>query len=153
MTWTMTNLMIEIIAGTVGAHIVAIATREDRFGALGRSVVGAIGGYVGGYLLDAAMVLNGSNASYVSRPLDQTMAHSLTAAATGGILILAISFVAGNRPSSWVNLLSALTDWTGSRPSTADADSRVLDRDAASRTNDDNYQSQVSTGHGRDLAA
>lgn len=153
MTWTMTNLMIEIIAGIVGAHIVAIAAREYRFGALGRSVVGAIGGYVGGYLLDAAMVLTGSNALYISRFLDQTMAHSLTAAATGGILILAISFVAGYRPSSWANLLSAVTDWTGSRPSTADADSRVLDRDGASRTNDDGYQSQVSTGHGRDLAA
>jgi uncharacterized membrane protein YeaQ/YmgE (transglycosylase-associated protein family) len=153
MTWTMTQLVIEIIAGIVGAHIVAIATRESSFGALGRSVVGAIGGYVGGYFLNAAMVVNGSKALNESRLLDQAMAHSLTAAATGGILILAISFVAGYRPSSWVNLLSALTDWTGSRPSTADADSRVLDRDAASRTNDDNYQSQVSTGHGRDLAA
>ena len=152
MTWTMTNLMIEIIAGIVGAHIVAIAAREYRFGALGRSVVGAVGG-VGGYLLDAAMVLNGSNASYVSRPLDQTMAHSLTAAATGGILILAISFVAGDRPSSWASLWSAVTDWTRSQPSAADADSRVLDRDGASRTNDDGYQPQVSTGHGRELAA
>ena len=152
MAWTMTNLMIEIIAGIVGAHIVAIAARAYRFGARGRSVVGAIGGYVGGYLLDAAMVLNGSNALYVSRLLDQTMAHTLTAAATGGILILAISFVAGSRLSSWADLLSAVTDWTGSRPSAADAD-RVLDRDGASRTNDDGYQSQVSTGHGRDLAA
>jgi uncharacterized membrane protein YeaQ/YmgE (transglycosylase-associated protein family) len=153
MTWTMTNLMIEMVAGIVGAHVVAIAAREYRFGALGRSVVGAVGGYVGGYLLDAAMVLNGSNALYVSRLLDQTMAHSFTAAATGGILILAISFVAGYRPSSWANLLSAVTDWAGSRPSAADADSRVLDRDGASRTNDHGYQSQVSTGHGRDLAA
>ena len=153
MTWTMTNLVIEIIAGIVGAHIVALEARGSNFGALGRSVVGAIGGYVGGYLLDAAMVLNGSNALYVSRLLDQTMAHSFTAAATGGLLILAISFVAGYRPSSWANLLSAVTDWTGSRPSAADADSRVLDRDGASRTNDHGYQSQVSTGHGRDLAA
>jgi len=155
MTWTMTNLMIEIIAGTVGAHIVAIATREDRFGALGRSVVGAIGGCVSSYFLTAlsAMVVNGSEALNEPRLLDQIVAHSLTAAATGGILILAISFVAGYRPSSWVNLLSALTDWTGSRPSTADADSRVLDRDGASHANDDDYQSQVSTGHGRKLAA
>ena len=153
MTWTMTNLMIEMVAGIVGAHVVAIAAREYRFGALGRSVVGAIGGYVGGYLLDAAMVLNGSNALYVSRLLDQTMAHSFTAAATGGLLILAISFVAGYRPSSWANLLSAVTDWTGSRPSAADADSRVLDRDGASHADDDDYQFQVSTGHGRKLAA
>jgi hypothetical protein len=152
-TWTMTNLVIEIIAGIVGAHIVALGARVSNFGALGRSVVGAIGGYVGGYLLDAAMVLNGSNALYVSRLLDQTMAHSLTAAATGGILILAISFVAGDKPLSWSNLLSVVTDWTSSQPSATDADSRVLDRDGASRANDDGYQSQVSTGHGRDLAA
>lgn len=153
MTWTMTNLVIEIIAGIVGAHIVALGARVSNFGALGRSVVGAIGGYVGGYLLDAAMVLNGSNALYVSRPLDQTMAQSLTAAATGGILILAISFVAGARPSLWANLWSAVTDWTRSQPSIADADSRVLDGDGASCANDDGYQSQVSTDHGRELAA
>jgi uncharacterized membrane protein YeaQ/YmgE (transglycosylase-associated protein family) len=152
MTWTMTSLVIEIIAGIVGAHTVAIAACRSSFGALGRSVVGAIGGYVGGYFLNAAMVVNGSNALNESRLLDQAMAHSLTAAATGGILILAISFVAGDRPSSWADLLSAVTDWTSSQPSAADADGRVLDRDGASRANDDG-QSQLSTGHGRDLAA
>jgi hypothetical protein len=149
----MTNLMIEIIAGIVGAHTVAMAVREYSFGALGRSVVGAIGGYVGGYFLNAAMVVNGSNALNESRLLDQAMAHSITAAATGGILILAISFIAGDRRSSRANLLSAVADWNSSQPSAADADSRVLDRDGANRANDDGYQSQVSTGHGRDLAA
>ena len=153
MTWTMTNLVIEIIAGIAGAHIVANAAREYSFGALGRSVVGAIGGYVGGYFFDGAMVVNGSNALYQSRLLDQAMAHNLTAAATGGILILAISFVAGDRLSSRANLLSAVTDSTSSQPSAADTDSRVHDRDGASHANDDDYQSQVSTGHGRKLAA
>ena len=153
MTWTMTNLVIEIIAGIVGAHIVALGARVPNFGALGRSVVGAIGGCVGGYFLNAAMVVNGSNALNESRLLDQAMAHGLTAAATAGILILAISFVAGDKPLSWSNLLSVVTDWTSSQPPAADADRRVLDRHGASRANDDGYQSQVSTGHGRDLAA
>ena len=153
MTWTMTNLVIEIMAGIAGAHIVANAAREYSFGALGRSVVGAIGGCVGGYFFDAAMVVNGSNALYQSRLLDQAMAHTLTATATGGILILATSFVAGDRLSSRANLLSAVTDSTSSQPSAVDADSRVLDRDGASHANDDDYQSQVSTGHGRKLAA
>jgi hypothetical protein len=148
----MTNLAIEIIAGIAGAHIVAIAAREYSFGALGRSVVGAIGG-VGGHFFNAAMVVNGSNALYQSRLLDQAVADSLTAAATGGLLILAISFVAGDRPSSRANSLSAVTDSTSSQPSAADADSRVLDRDGASYANDDDCQSQVSTGHGRELAA
>ena len=152
MTWTMTSLVIAIVAGIVGAHIVAISA-QSSFGALGRSVVGAIGGYVGGYFLNAAMVVNGSDALNESRLLDQAMAHSLTAAATGGMLILAISFVAGNRPLSWANLLSAVTNWNSSQPSAAGADSRVrvLDRGGASCA-DDGYQSQVSSGRGRDLA-
>jgi len=145
--------VIEIIAGIAGAHIVAIAARESSFGALGRSVVGAIGGFVGGYFLNTAMVVNGSNGVNESRLLDQAIAHSLTAAAIGGILMLAISFVAGHRPSSWANLLSAVTDWISSQPSAVDVDSRVLDRDRANLANDDGYQSQVSTSPGRELAA
>jgi hypothetical protein len=95
MTWTMTNLMIEIIAGIVGAHTVAMAVREYSFGALGHSMVGAIGGCVSSYFLNAlsAMVVNGSEALNEPRLLDQIVAHSLTAAATGGILMLIVGFV------------------------------------------------------------
>jgi hypothetical protein len=95
MTWTMTNLVIEIIAGIAGAHIVANATREYSFGAPGRSMVGAIGGCVSSYFLNAlsAMVVNGSEVLNEPRLLDQMVAHSLTAAATGGILMLIVGFV------------------------------------------------------------
>jgi len=95
MTWTMTNLMIEIIAGIVGAHTVAMAARDYSFGALGHSMVGAIGGCVSSYFLNAlsAMVVNGSEALNEPRLLDQIVAHSLTAAATGGILMLIVGFV------------------------------------------------------------
>jgi hypothetical protein len=53
--------------------------------------------------------------------------------------MMAISFVAGDKPSTWTNLLSTVTEWTGSHPSAAGADSRVLDSDGTSRANDDGY--------------
>ena len=53
--------------------------------------------------------------------------------------MMAIGLVAGDKPSTWTNLLSAVTEWTGSQPSVAVADSRVLDRDGVSRANDDGY--------------
>jgi hypothetical protein len=53
--------------------------------------------------------------------------------------MMAISFVAGDKPSTWTNLLSRVTEWTVSQPSAVGADSRALDRDGASRANDDGY--------------
>jgi hypothetical protein len=53
--------------------------------------------------------------------------------------MIAIGFVAGDKPSTWTNLLSTVTEWTGSEPSAAGDDSRILDRDGASRANDDGY--------------
>ena len=53
--------------------------------------------------------------------------------------MMAIGFVAGDKPSTWTNLLSTDTEWTGSQPSAAGTDSRALDRDGATRANDDGY--------------
>ena len=53
--------------------------------------------------------------------------------------MMAIGFVAGDKPSTWTNLLSTVTEWTGSQPTAAGADSRAIDRDGASRANDDGY--------------
>ena len=53
--------------------------------------------------------------------------------------MMAIGFVAGDKPSTWTNSLSTVTEWMGSQPSAAGTDSRVFDRDGASRANDDGY--------------
>ena len=53
--------------------------------------------------------------------------------------MIAIGFVASDKPSTWTNLLSTVTEWTGSQPSVAGVDSRVVDRDGVSRANDDGY--------------
>jgi hypothetical protein len=53
--------------------------------------------------------------------------------------MMAIGFLAGDKPSTWTNLMSTFTEWTVSQPSAAGADSRALDRDGASCANDDGY--------------
>jgi hypothetical protein len=53
--------------------------------------------------------------------------------------MMAVGFVAGDKPSTWTNLLSTVTERAASYPSAAGADSQVVDRDGASRANDDGY--------------
>ena len=55
------------------------------------------------------------------------------------LAMMAIGFVAGDKPSTWTNLLCTVTEWTVSQSSAPGADSRALDRDGASRANDDGY--------------
>jgi hypothetical protein len=87
---------------------------------------------------------------YGPKTLDREFAGAVDAPSDGLIRLvapalalmlgmMAISFVAGDKPSPLTNLLSTVTEWTGSQPSAAGADSRVLDRDGASRANDDGY--------------
>jgi uncharacterized membrane protein YeaQ/YmgE (transglycosylase-associated protein family) len=51
MTWTLTNFLIEMIAGIVGGHAIAAIAKEHSFGALGHSITGALGGAFSGYFL------------------------------------------------------------------------------------------------------
>jgi hypothetical protein len=50
MTWTISNLIIETIAGVAGAHLTAAAFATDRTGAW-RTIAGVLGGITGGFFL------------------------------------------------------------------------------------------------------
>jgi hypothetical protein len=94
MTWNATNLVIEIIAGTFGAHLAALLAYGYRFGALGPTIVGAIGGIMSGYLVAAGLIVrNGSGPDFTVRPLDQMVEHGLMSAIAGGILMLIVGFL------------------------------------------------------------
>ena len=41
MTWTLSNFVIEIIAGIIGGHTIAAVAKEHRFEALGHTITGA----------------------------------------------------------------------------------------------------------------
>jgi uncharacterized membrane protein YeaQ/YmgE (transglycosylase-associated protein family) len=45
MNWTLTNFLIEMIAGIVGGNAIAVVAKEHSFGALGRTIAGALGGH------------------------------------------------------------------------------------------------------------
>jgi uncharacterized membrane protein YeaQ/YmgE (transglycosylase-associated protein family) len=93
MTWTITNLVVEIITGVLGAHAVAAATRTYNFGALGHSVVGAIGGGISGLFSLPTMMFAKSDIFPEPSPSELTMAHGLVGAIAGGILMLSIGFL------------------------------------------------------------
>jgi hypothetical protein len=95
MTWTVTNLLIEIIAGIAGAHIAAVAASEHSFGRLGHSIVGVIGGGFSGYFLQtsAAVTVNTNGTFNEPRLFAQVVVHSLAGATVGGILMLIVGFL------------------------------------------------------------
>ena len=109
MTWTVTNLVIEVVAGILGGHALAIAMQEHSVGALGRTIAGAIGGGISGCFLQTAapVLVTGGGALNVPRLFDQALIHSLTGAVAGGIVMLMVGFFkasinelrGGDRPS------------------------------------------------------
>ena len=95
MTWTVTNLFIEIIAGIVGAHAISAAAKEHSFGVIGHTIAGAAGGAFSGYFLQtlAATVVNSTgevhqDADAVTRLLLQ----GLMGIAAGAILTMIVGF-------------------------------------------------------------
>ena len=95
MTWTVTNLFIEIIAGIVGAHAISAAAKEHSFGVIGHTIAGAAGGAFSGYFLQtlAATVVDSTgevhqDADAVARLLVQ----GLMGIAAGAILTMIVGF-------------------------------------------------------------
>ena len=95
MTWTVTNLLIELIAGILGGNAAAVLAHEHSFGVLGHSTVGAAAGGVSGYFLQtfAGTVLNGGGAANAPDPVTQVILQSLTGFAAGAILTLIVGFI------------------------------------------------------------
>ena len=95
MTWTLTNLIIEIVAGVVGGHGIAAAAKEHSFGGLGHTVTGALGGAFSGYFLQtfAATVVNaGGEVQPDPDPITQWLLQILTGLAAGAIVTMAVGF-------------------------------------------------------------
>lgn len=99
MTWTFANLVIQLIAGVLGGHAAAVAAHEHGFGAVGHTVVGAIGGGLSGYFLQTLAVTMVTASGSLNEPTlaEAFVLQALTGAAAGGILTL----VAGFLKHSW----------------------------------------------------
>src|SRR5580704_16179859 len=95
MTWTVTNLLIELVAGILGGNGVAALAHEHSFGIFGHSAAGAVAGGISGYFLQtfAGTVLNGGGVANDLDPVTQVVVQSLTGFAAGAILTLIVGFL------------------------------------------------------------
>jgi uncharacterized membrane protein YeaQ/YmgE (transglycosylase-associated protein family) len=95
MTWTFTNLVIQIIAGILGGHAAAVAAKEHSFGALGHTIVGAVGGALSGAFLQtfAGTLVNANGNLNEPTAVEQAVLQGLAGAAAGGIVTLVVGFI------------------------------------------------------------
>lgn len=95
MTWTVTNLLIQVTAGIIGGNAAAILAKEHSFGALGHTIAGAIGGAASGYFLQTvvATVVNGAgDIQQVDAPT-QAIVQSLSGLVAGAIVTMAVGLL------------------------------------------------------------
>jgi len=93
--WSITNLLIQLVMGILGAHAAAVAAKEHSFGVLGHTVVGAVGGALSGYFLQTLAVTMVTGAGSVNEPrfAEQVVLQGLTGAVAGGIAMLVVGFI------------------------------------------------------------
>jgi hypothetical protein len=95
MTWTATNLLIQIVAGILGGLGAAAMAREHSFGTVGHTVSGALGGAFSGYFLQtlAATLVTGAGTLNAPDPVSDPILQGLTGLAAGAIVTLIVGFV------------------------------------------------------------
>jgi uncharacterized membrane protein YeaQ/YmgE (transglycosylase-associated protein family) len=92
MTWTLTNLVIQIIAGLAGGHIAAAATHEHSFGVVGHTVAGLVGGFLSGYFLQT-LILTSAGWLDDPRPTEVFIVQAFTGLASGAIVTIVVGFI------------------------------------------------------------
>jgi uncharacterized membrane protein YeaQ/YmgE (transglycosylase-associated protein family) len=95
MTWTLTSLVVQIVAGVVGGHLAATAAHEHGFGAVGHTLTGLAGGFLSGCFLQtlAVTMVTSTGSLNEPRPAEIYMIQALTGGAAGGILTLVVGFI------------------------------------------------------------
>jgi hypothetical protein len=95
MTWTLTNLVIEIIAGAIGGYAIAAVAKEYNFGLLGHTVTGALGGALSGYFLQsvaATVVDSAGDIHEATDQLTQWFVQAIAGLVAAVILTMAVGF-------------------------------------------------------------
>jgi hypothetical protein len=99
MTWTLWGLAVQTVAGFFGAHAAASAAHDHRFGFIGHSVTGLVGGALSGTFLQEAAVtiVTGSGSQNPSTAAEVVVINILAGAVAGAILTLAVGFLIAGR--------------------------------------------------------
>jgi hypothetical protein len=102
MEWTTASLIIQIVAGFVGAHLAAGVSHEHRFGFVGHSLVGLITGGLSGWFFQTravTMVTASGSLNVVSQP-EVFALQGLTGAIVGAIAMFCVGLVLAERRAS-----------------------------------------------------
>lgn len=99
MEWTLTNLLIQIAAGFLGAHGAATAADEHRFGFIGHSLAGLVGGGLSGLFLQstATRMVTGTGSLNTPTSVETIVIQVLAGAIAGAIVMFAAGFVIRHR--------------------------------------------------------
>jgi len=92
----LTSIVVQIAAGIVAGNAVALAVKEYSLGIVNSTVVGALGGGVGGYLLEAVIpptVTAAGDPVIDDSAVTEWAIRVLAALIVGGMLSLIVGFV------------------------------------------------------------
>src|SRR5262245_34323402 len=88
----LTALIIQLIAGALGGNAAGAASKELNLGPLGNSIAGALGGGVGGQILNAVLGIGGTAAAS-GLDMGSVVSAFLTGGVSGGVTALIVGFL------------------------------------------------------------
>jgi len=91
--WTYWGLVVQIIAGFFGAHAAASSSHDHRFGFIGHSLAGLLGGALSGTFLQttAVTIMNGGGGENSSSVAEIAVIHVLIGAVAGAIAMFTVA--------------------------------------------------------------
>ena len=94
MTWTLANLIFQIVGGILGGHAIAAAVAEHSFGALGHTAAGAIGGCLSGLFLQTlARTVTETGSIVEPTAAEQAFVQALSGAVAGAAATMVAGFL------------------------------------------------------------
>jgi hypothetical protein len=88
----LTALIIQLISGAIGGNAAGAAVKESSLGPLGNTIVGALGGGIGGHILSTILGLGGAAATS-GLDIGTIIQGFLTGGVSGGVTALVIGFL------------------------------------------------------------
>jgi hypothetical protein len=87
-----TTLVIQLVSGALGGNAAASVSKDDSLGTLGNTIVGALGGGVGGHFLGTVLGLGGTAAAS-GMDVGTIVSAFLTGGVAGGVTTLVLAFL------------------------------------------------------------
>jgi hypothetical protein len=88
----LTAVIIQLISGAIGGNAAGSLSRDTSLGPLGNSIAGALGGGIGGQILNAVLGLGGT-AAVSGLDLGSIVSGFATGGISGGITAIIIGFL------------------------------------------------------------